>query len=206
MACCCNTVERLRACVWRDCNWCASSQAVCMLSLHMCTHARAAGIIEPACAGRCCKRCRAQLCALNDDTTCLSLDCMNSHPLACHHESRRRAVTRKPCLSPLLTLTTGISGAHADDEEDAPSDAESLRRLVRQLRKTLSAREAQLEGQSLEQARLEDVTQQLLVRAMTPSCLPGDDGGAGYRIWARPVSSFTVLSSQCTAPLGPYWP
>lgn len=50
----------------------------------------------------------------------------------------------------------------ADGEREDP-DAESLQKLVRQLRQTLSAREEQLEDKAREQARLEEVTQKLVV-------------------------------------------
>ena len=50
-------------------------------------------------------------------------------------------------------------------------DADSLQKLVRQLRQTVSAREAQLEGKAQEQARLEDVTQQLMVSVCVHACV-----------------------------------
>ena len=67
-----------------------------------------------------------------------------------------------------------MHAGHADDaggsqppeepEADHHLDFDTLRKLVRQLRTTVSAREAQLESKSKEQARLEDVTHQLMVR------------------------------------------
>lgn len=92
-----------------------------------------------------------------------------------HQEILCKCLMHQTCSLPSHLMPACCSAGdqpheHAADAENSDLDPDSLHKLVRQLRQTVSVREAQLEGQAKEQSRLEDVTHQLMVSTcMSPS-------------------------------------